>query len=282
MNGTGNDFVVIDARKNTLAVTEEHIRTLASRDNTTTKGCDQLIVIEPSDKADAFMRIYNADGSQVGACGNATRCIGWLLMQETRQTSATIQTQAGILECIQSTLGSDLPQWQTANGLITANMGTPKIDWQDIPLSNEKDTLNISFGFDALGDATCVNMGNPHVIFFVGDITLVNHIEIVGNALQDHTLLPQAANITIAHVSDNGITLRVWERGVGLTASCGTATCATIVAATRRGLIAKDQYHTLTMQNPPVAQTLMVKWDANDTVLLHGPVVKEFTAEASI
>lgn len=286
MNGAGNDFVVFDARHAPLRLKPEQIRRLAARGNPVTHGCDQLIVMEPAEGAEVFMRIFNADGGEVNACGNATRCIGWLVMQETNKGTATVRTNADLLHCEINLFGAGLPGWKEASGLVTANMGHPRFMWQDIPLSHPVDTLHVPLEIEGLRDPVCVSMGNPHVVFFTQDIEAIHRIERVGFALQRHPLFPGGVNVSIAYVSGSptlgSVTMRVWERGVGLTASCGTAGCAVKVAAAQRELLARDKFHTLTLQNPPASQTLMVKWDKAGHVLLHGPVVEEFTGEVEL
>ena len=286
MNGAGNDFVVFDARREPLRLKPEQVRRLSARSNPVTKGCDQLIVMEADENADVFMRIYNADGGEVNACGNATRCIGWLVMQEANKGSATVRTNADLLHCEINLWGAGLSGWKEASGLVTANMGAPRFGWQDIPLSQPMDTLHVNLEMDGLRDPVCVSMGNPHVVFFTTDMDAINRIEKIGSALQRHPLFPKGVNVSIACVTGTptlgSVTMRVWERGVGLTASCGTAGCAVKVAAVRRELLAPDKFHTLTLQKPPVSQTLMVKWDKSGHVLLHGPVVEEFSGEVEL
>lgn len=286
MNGAGNDFVIIDARTDFIRLKSEQVRKIAARTNPATKGCDQVIVMEPAEEADVFMRIYNADGGEVNACGNATRCVSWLLMQEKNIGNATVQTNAATLACEMNLWGAGLPGWKDATALVTANMGVPRFGWQDIPLSQPLDTAHLPLETEGLSDPVCVSMGNPHVVFFVSDVDLIHRIEKVGAHLQRHPMFPKAVNVSIAHVSGNPLTgsviMRVWERGVGLTASCGTAACAVKVAATRRELLAGDKYHTLTLQNPPATQTLMARWDASGGVFLHGPVQLEFKGETDV
>ncbi len=286
MNGAGNDFVVIDARQEPVRLTTQQVRALASRDHPQTKGCDQLIVMEPSSDADVFMRIYNADGSEVNACGNATRCIGWLVMQEKHVGNARVQTNADILHCEINLFGASLHGWKEATGLVTANMGTPKFGWQEIPLSQPMNTLHVTLEMEGLSDPFCVSMGNPHVVFFVPDPEMIHRIEKIGPQLQRYPLFPKGVNVSIAYVAGNQLSgqilARVWERGVGLTASCGTAACAVKIGAVKRDLLSADKYHTLTLQNPPTTQTLMARLDKDGHVFLHGPVQVEFNGMAYV
>lgn len=286
MNGAGNDFVIFDARTRPLHLKSEQVRRFAARSNAVTRGCDQLILLEPDEHADAFMRIYNADGGEVDACGNATRCVGWLLMEEKKRGSATIRTHADTLHCEVNLWGAALPGWKEASGLVTANMGAPRTGWQSIPLSHPVDTAHVPLEIEGLRDPACVSMGNPHAVFFVSDPALLNRIEKLGSQLQRHPLFPRGVNVSIACVLGTPtlgtVDMRVWERGVGLTASCGTAGCAVKVAAVQRGLLVGDKFHTLTLHLPPAQQTLMVRWDKNGQVLLHGPVTFEFTGELEV
>lgn len=279
MHGAGNDFVIFDARKTPLSLTAAQLRRIANRENGVTQGCDQVIVMEPSGKADVFMRIFNADGSEVNACGNATRCVGWLMLEEKKTSGVSVQTNADILYCAQNTLGAAIPEWRDASGLVAADMGVPKSGWQDIPLSQAVDTLHVPLEIEGVSDPVCVSMGNPHVVFFVQDAALLDRIASIGAQLQTHTLFPKGVNVSIAYVaSPDSILMRVWERGVGLTESCGTAACAVEVAAVRRGLVAAGRQHTLTLRNGAHIQSLMV-WEQDGHVFLHGPVKREFSGE---
>lgn len=286
MNGAGNDFIIFDARHTPLRLKPEQVRKLAARTNPLTQGCDQVIVMEPSDQADVFMRIYNADGGEVDACGNATRCTGWLVMNEKKVGTATVRTNADLLSCEINLWGAGTPGWKDASALVTANMGTPRLSWQDIPLSHPADTLQVPLEIEGLHNPVCVSMGNPHVVFFTTELEAIHRIEKIGGALQKHPLFPRGVNVSIACVTGTptlgSVAARVWERGVGLTASCGTAACAVKVAAVRREMLAPDKFHSLTLHNPPASQTLMVKWDRSGQVLLHGPVLLEFDGEVEL
>jgi diaminopimelate epimerase len=283
MNGAGNDFVIIDARTIPVRLKPEQVRKIAARGNPLTQGCDQVIIVEPAEDADVFMRIYNADGDEVDACGNATRCVGWLVMQEKNIGNATIRTNAGRLHCEVNLWGAGIHGWKEASGLVTANMGLPRFGWQDIPLSHPVDTMHVPLEVDGLSDPVCISMGNPHVVFLVPEMSLLKRIEKIGPQLQRHPMFPKGVNVSIACITGNplsgAINTRVWERGVGLTASCGTAACAVKVAAVRRELLSGDKFHTLTLHNPPAQQTLMVRWDRDGHVFLHGPVTVEFEGE---
>ncbi|MBA5778604.1 diaminopimelate epimerase [Stappia sp. F7233] len=228
MNGLGNDFVVWDARTEPVRLSPEQVRAIGERENGI--GFDQMITVEPSRSgADAFMRIHNCDGSEVDACGNATRCIGRLLIEESGLASAAIDTNAGLLIAMKT----------SEPRRITVDMGVPRFAWDEIPLAEEfHDTRAIELQIGPidkpiLHTPSCVNMGNPHAIFWVKDIEAYD-LSRIGPLLENHPIFPQKANISLAHViSDTEIEVKVWERGVGLTRACGTAACAVAVAAAR-------------------------------------------------
>jgi diaminopimelate epimerase len=261
MHGLGNDFVVIDKRQRPFALTRDGARLLADRH--TGIGCDQVIEIEePGDpaEADIFMRIWNADGSEVDACGNATRCIASLLMAENSRESLTIATGAGLL-------GAEA----RADGLVAVDMGKPRLDWQDIPLSQAEDTLHLDLSEGPLSDPVAVSMGNPHCVFFVADAEAIE-IERHGPVLEHHPLFPKRANIGIAQVIDRStIRLRVWERGAGLTLACGTGACAAAIAAARRGLTD----HVVEMRLD--GGVLNIDWRDDDHVMMTGPAEISYT-----
>lgn len=258
MNGLGNDFVVLDGRQEPVALSADVVQRIADR--RLGVGCDQLIVIEPSREADAFMRIYNADGSEVGACGNATRCVGALLGYQLARTAIFLETEAGILNCV---IAED--------GRVRVDMGAAGLRWQDIPLAEECDTLNLGIAFGELSDPVGVSMGNPHAVFFVPDVDAVL-LEAVGPELEHHPLFPERANIGVAAVeSPTRIRLRVWERGAGETKACGTGACAALVAAARRGLTERQA----TIQLP--GGELFIEWDEKDHVFMTGDVATSFT-----
>ncbi len=239
MHGLGNDFVVLDARHEPLAIGASAARALADRHIGI--GCDQLIVIEPApapvddapDAADAFVRFFNPDGSEAGACGNGTRCVAWLIAQESGAGCVRLQTRAGLLDAA-----------LLADGRIAVNMGAPRTDWGDIPLAQPTDTLRADLAAGPLAGPVCTNMGNPHATFFVADADSVD-LAVLGPVLEHDPLFPERANIGVATVhpagspaavTDGRIRLRVWERGAGITRACGSGACAALVAAHRRGL----------------------------------------------
>lgn len=258
MHGLGNDFVVFDARREPPRLDTAAVRRIADR--RLGVGCDQLIVIEPSSKADAFMRIYNADGGEVGACGNATRCVAHLLMGESGAEAATIETVAGLLRA-----------GARNDGAVEVDMGPARLDWREIPLAEARDTLHLGIGAGALQDPVGVNVGNPHAVFFVGDAEAVALADL-GPGLEHHPLFPERANIEAATViAPDRIRLRVWERGAGITQACGTGACATLVAAARRGLTGRSATVILD------GGALDIAWADDNHVLMSGPVATSFT-----
>ena len=254
MHGCGNDFVILDARTRSLDITP--VRAAALADRHTGIGCDQLIVIEPVEDADAFMRIYNPDGSEAGACGNATRCVADILMRESGRGTVTIRTISG-----------DLPATSHPGGLIQVDMGAARLDWADIPLSRPMDTLRL----DLPGEPAAASMGNPHATFFVADLDAVPVTDL-GRKWETDPLFPQRANIGFAQVLDPGtIRLKLWERGAGLTLACGSGACATLVNAVRRGLTHRRARVIVD------GGTLEIEWRDDGHVLMTGPVATAFT-----
>lgn len=262
MHGLGNDFVVLDARRRPLAMDSARARALADRK--TGVGCDQLILLEPprDQSADLAMRIFNADGGEVEACGNATRCVAQLHMRESASDHATIETVAGLLQA------------HAVRALIKVDMGPARLDWRDIPLAQPCDTLDLPLERGPLAHAVGVGMGNPHAVFFVADIEAID-LPVLGPALEHDRLFPQRANIGIAQILDRGtIRLRVWERGAGITLACGTGACAALVAAARRGLTGYAARVALD------GGVLDIEWrEADGHVLMTGPAVLSFTGE---
>jgi diaminopimelate epimerase len=257
MHGLGNDFVVVDGRVRFNDLPKRAIRRIADRHLGV--GCDQFIRIEPSDRADAFMRIWNPDASEAEACGNATRCVAHLLIDENGKDTVHIETLAGVLECRRNGSG------------ISVDMGPARTGWADIPLARETDTLSLHLGDPAPGPATAVNIGNPHMVFFVDDAEAVDLAKI-GPVLEHHKMFPERANVSFAQVlDDKHVRLRVWERSAGATRACGSAACATGVAAFRRGFAGR--HSTVILDGGP----LEISWrESDDHVLMAGPVALAF------
>ncbi len=264
MHGLGNDFVVLDARARDLGITPTRAAALADR--RTGIGCDQLIVLEPpSPGADVFMRIRNPDGSEAGACGNATRCVASLVAAEAHRPRVVVRTIAG-----------DLPTEAGPDGLWTADMGPARLDWQDVPLAEPCDTLHVPLALGPLADPAACSMGNPHATFFVPDLDAVD-IASLGPALEHHPLFPQRANIGFVQVlRPDHLRLVVWERGAGLTLACGSGACAALVNAARRGLSARRATVTLP------GGDLVIEWRDDGHVLMTGPVATAFTGELDL
>ena len=259
MHGLGNDFVVLDQRRDSIAIDAATARNIADR--RTGIGCDQLILIEPPHhpSAQVSMRILNADGSEAEACGNATRCIASLVAEETGDNRARIETLAGLLET------EVLP-----NSSIAVDMGLARTGWREIPLARETDTGRVDLALGPLREPVCTNIGNPHATFFVADAEAID-LAALGPRLEHDKLFPERANIGVATVQDRlHIRLRVWERGAGITRACGTGACAAVVAAHRRGLT--DRQVTVTLDGG----TLDIRWREDGHVIMTGPAALAF------
>ncbi len=260
MHGLGNDFVVLDARAHPVPLDNAAIRLLGDRRRGI--GFDQMITIERSDKADAFMRIHNSDGGEVESCGNAARCIAALLMRETGRAAVSIDTVGGWL---QASSGS--------SDRVTVDMGEPRLDWQAIPLAREMDTVALDYRHGGFERPGAVNVGNPHVVFFVGDAEAVALAEI-GPQIEHDPLFPQRINVEFAQVIDRRrIRMRVWERGAGITRACGTGACATLVAAARRGLA--ERKAEILLDGGP----LVIEWTDDNRITMTGPATEAFRGE---
>ncbi len=276
MNGAGNRFGIFDARDKSaappLTLNADMVQNLAEKGGAMgPKGADQIIGMRPSDRADVFMEIWNADGREVGACGNATRCIAWLVMRENGRDMARIATKAGVLLAKN---GSD--------GFIEVDMGTPKLNWDEIPLQKYLDTrvIDVKVGpIDApvLARPGAVNMGNPHCVFFVENAETVA-ADKIGPMIEFHPLFPKQCNVGFAEVrAKDKIRLHVWERGAGLTKACGTGACAALVAAHRQRRAGRKARIIMD------GGDLFVHWrEDDDHVLLSGPVELENEGELKI
>lgn len=261
MHGLGNDFVIIDGRETLVSLTPHQVRAIADRH--TGVGCDQVIVIEPAGAeagdAAAFMRIFNADGGEVAACGNASRCVARLLMIEKSTWNVALQTAAGRLEAK-----------AVEGGRVRIDMGVPRERWNEIPLAREMDSLHLDLAAGPFSDPVAVNMGNPHAVFFVDDAEAAP-LEEYGSALEHDPLFPERANIGAAQVTGpDALRLRVFERGVGLTRACGTGACAALVAAVRRGLTGRRAKVELD------GGVLRIEWAEDDHVWMSGPATTSF------
>ncbi|MYL98331.1 diaminopimelate epimerase [Novosphingobium sp. FGD1] len=252
MHGLGNDFVVLDGRERLLPPLDSGAAAaLANRH--TGIGCDQLVVLEPSQIADMRMRIFNADGSEVEACGNATRAVGLL-----HGRSARIETLAGVVSACPVEAG------------ISVEMGTPRFDWDAIPLSYPMDTHAMPVAWEELTNPVAVNVGNPHVIFFVADPHAID-MSRLGPMIETDPLFPERINVNVAAiVARDAIVLRVWERGAGLTRACGTGACATAIGAMKRGLVDRR----VTVALPGGA--LVIEWREDGGIVMTGPATEAF------
>jgi diaminopimelate epimerase len=265
MNGLGNEIVVVDLRGSQATVSAQEARAAAQPPAV---AYDQLMALHAPRTAgtDAYVRIYNNDGSEVGACGNGTRCIASLLFEETGKNALTFETKSGLLNCWKA----DTP------GLVTVDMGKPHFAWNEIPLAEEfRDTRGIELQIGPidkpiLHTPSVVNMGNPHAVFWVDDVNAYDLAQI-GPLLENHPIFPERANITLADIkSRDHIVIRTWERGAGLTQACGSAACAAAVAAAR--LKRTDRKVRITLPGGD----LFVEWrPSDDHVLMTGPVELE-------
>lgn len=263
MNGLGNDFVIIDGRAETVRVPSGLAAAIADRAHGV--GCDQIIVLEPSPRADVFMRILNADGSESGACGNATRCVA-TLVEPRAGRPVTIETRGGLLS-------AEL----RADGLVSVDMGAPRFGWADIPLAQEvADTRAVPLS-QVLADGrildapSAVNVGNPHAIFWVDELDAYD-LAAFGPQLEYHPMFPERANISLAQViSPIEVKVRVWERGAGLTLACGTAACAVAACAARTGRTGRSVDVSLP------GGVLAIAWrEADDHIVMTGPASFDF------
>jgi diaminopimelate epimerase len=260
MHGLGNDFVIIDGRTDDFIADQNLLLAIANRRRGI--GCDQVIILQQpkSSEADVYLDMYNADASSLRACGNATRCVAQLLFEELARDHATIQTVAGLLKVS-----------QTDDGMTTVDMDAARLSWEEIPLAHAVDTLHVPLAIGTLSDACCVNIGNPHAVFFVPDIDSIPLAE-WGSKLEMSPLFPDRANIEIAQLlAPDRIRMRVWERGSGITQACGSAACATIVAAVRRGLMSIRRA-TIVMDGGEAT----LEWGTNNHVYLTGPTAKVY------
>jgi len=263
MNGLGNDFVVVEARSAPFEPSAAEVRAISDRNGGI--GCDQLILIGQSDTADAFVRFWNADGVEIDACGNGSRCVGLLLMQASGRDEASFETRAGRLTALKA-----------EGGQISVDMGQPGLRWDQIPLAEAMDTRGIELQVGPIDNPHlhtpgCVSMGNPHVVFFVPDAD-VAPVRQSGSLIEHHPMFPEGVNVGFAQVkARDRIRLRVWERGAGLTKACGTGACAALVAASRRGLTGRKA--TLELDGGD----LVIEWRAEDDhVIMTGPASLDF------
>ena len=276
MHGAGNAIVVLDLRGTSARVAPQEARAIAADP---CSAFDQLMVIHDpmSEGTDAFMRIYNTDGSESAACGNGTRCVAFAMMDDpamarpTESGRLTLETSAGLVEVK-----------RVAERSFMVDMGSPRLAWDEIPLRDPfPDTRRIELQIGPIDDPIlhspgAVSMGNPHAVFFTEQDPESYDLSRIGPLLENHPIFPERANISIAQVTGRDrITLRVWERGAGLTLACGTAACAAVVAASRLRMIGRQA----TVSLP--GGELAIEWRADDHVLMTGPVFLEAEGELS-
>jgi len=257
MNGLGNNFVIFDLRQSPLKMRNEDAARVA--DPATGPGCDQVITIE--DRGGLFMGIWNADGGEVEACGNAARCVARLLMDEFERDDIEFSTAAETLRA-----------WRVGEDRVAVDMGEPKFHWRDIPLAEQMDDtrfIDVKLGpidNPVLWGPSAVNVGNPHCVFFVPDAA-AQDIDRFGPMIENHPLFPERANVSVAEVtSRHAIRLRVWERGVGITKACGTAACAALVCAHRRRLT--ERKATVTLDGGDLG----IEWRDDNRIIMTGAV----------
>jgi diaminopimelate epimerase len=255
MHGLGNDFVIVDAREQELAVGETLARALCDR--RTGIGCDQLILLEPSDRADLRMRIWNSDGGEVESCGNATRCVVALT------GAKTIDTAGGLLS------------GESIGGEVEVSIGEPRFGWDEIPLAYSMDTAALPMAWSELERPMAVNVGNPHLIFFVENLNGVP-VEELAPHIEHDAAFPERINVNVAEVENGGIRLRTWERGAGLTLACGTGACATAVAAIK----SKRSQSPVTVMMP--GGSLTIAWAPGEPVRMRGAATHVFSGEVDL
>jgi len=255
MHGLGNDFVILDARSEPFNVTPELARAIADR--RTGVGCDQLIVLEPSDRADVRMRIWNSDGGEVESCGNATRCVVQL-------TGATrIDTDGGLLEG--ENLGAE----------VEVSIREPRFGWDEIPLAYPMDTAALPMAWDGLEHPMALNVGNPHLVFFVPDAREVP-LEVLGPRIENDAAFPERINVNVATYVDNRLKLRTFERGAGETLACGTGACATAVTA----IVTKRAESPVKVDM--TGGSLSVSWAPGEPIRMRGSATHVFSGELDL
>ena len=262
MHGLGNDFVVLDSTKNQYNINKASIQLIANRKFGV--GCDQVIEMKHSDKEDIYMKIYNADGTEAEACGNAARCIAGLLFASSPKKAVSIETIAGVLKAESE-----------ENGLIKVDMGKPKFFWKDIPLSMNISEIN--FEELALKNGLAINIGNPHIVFFVKDLDAID-INRIGPLIENNSLFPEKVNVEICQLKNRKkIKVLVWERGAGNTLACGSGACAALVAAYKNSLSEPQAEIVLD------GGSLNITWNigSDEHVIMSGPIAVSFLGDLS-
>lgn len=260
MHGLGNDFVIIDGRDNGFKPSKKFLTSVSNRKRGI--GCDQFVFLRKpqSPDVDVFLEMYNADGGAVNTCGNATRCVASLMFKELGRKNCVIKTTAGILKA-----------WEDSSGLVAVDFGMPRLEWQQIPLAHQSDTLRVPVSYGGYTDPCCINVGNPHAVFFTPDVASVPLAE-VGPHLEYDPNFPERCNIEFAQVlAPDRIRMRVWERGTGITEACGSGACATLVAAVRRQLSARRA--TIVLDGGD----LIIEWRDDNHILMIGAASFSFS-----
>jgi diaminopimelate epimerase len=255
MDGTGNQFFVADGRSQSVVFLHqpEVIRSICHNKDGL-QCADQFLILEPAETGDVFMRIFNADGSEVSACGNATRAIAWLIAEETGRSQVQIATRSGVLSA-------------SVNGdQVTVNMGIPRRLWHEVPLLEACDTLHVPFHYEMLADGVSCSMGNPHITFFVDQADSIDLVRI-GSAIECHPFFPEKVNVGVCELTQHGARLRVWERGAGETLACGTGACAAFDAMLRRVLWPSEQSAEIELKGG----VLQLRQE-NDAVIMTGSI----------
>ncbi len=255
MHGLGNDFVIVDARDEPLEVDERLARAIADR--RTGIGCDQLILLEPSESAELRMRIWNSDGGEVSSCGNATRCVVALT------GARTIETSGGLLGG--DTVGDD----------VEVTLGEPRLGWEDVPLAYAMDASKLPMAWGELEHPMALNVGNPHLVFFVPDVNQVP-LDQLGPAIENDPAFPERINVNVAAVESDGVRLRTWERGAGLTMACGTGACATAVAA----IASRRAVSPVAVEMP--GGSLSIDWAPGQPMRMRGSATHVFQGELDL
>ena len=265
MHGLGNDFVILDRRNDSFDLSAEQITKICDRHFGV--GCDLLAVLEDSEAADIRALFFNADGSSSSACGNATRCIADIILNETGKDRCTIETGRGALKA-----------WRADDNMVTVDMGAPKLGWQDIPLAEERDTLMLTLSEQSSSPAVAVNMGNPHCVLFVDDVNAAP-VELLGQKIEHMPLFPERTNVEFVQVLEDGrLRQRTWERGVGETLACGSGACAVGVAAMRRDLVDASKVEIILNGG-----SLFIEWAGEgQPVLMTGPYTYVFEGQIDV
>lgn len=267
MNGLGNQFIVLQNNGARLELMPQHVSGINAQKG---KEFDQLLSIEPSQNADIYMGIWNNDGSEVAACGNGTRAVAWSYLKATKKESVSIETKAGILSA-----------QLVGENMVAVDMGKPRLNWDEIPLSEKMQTIRMELQIGPIDDPlywgpSAVSMGNPHCIFFVDDVESVA-LDKIGPMIEYHPLFPEQTNVEFAQIWDRkNIRMRVWERGVGITRACGTGACATLVAGVRRKLV--DRLANIHLDGG----ILQIEWRDDDHIIMTGAVELEDKGELEI